>query len=64
MKNTNFLKFKEINDLQNFDYVVYAHSFTDAQLWFGFDDFENSYDWLEYTLTTLKKMNKKKLPPL
>lgn len=59
MKNTNFLKFKEINDLQNFDYVVYAHSFTDAQLWFGFDDFENSYDWLEYTLTTLKKMNKK-----
>jgi hypothetical protein len=59
MTNTNFIKFKKNKELQSFDYVVYVHSFTDAQLWFGLDGFENSYDWLEYTLTNLKKNNKK-----
>jgi len=59
MTSTKFSKFKNIEDLQEYDYVVYAHSFTDAQLWFGLDGFENSYDWLDYTLTNLKNKNKK-----
>jgi hypothetical protein len=59
MVNTNFIRLKNIKELQSFEYVVYVHSFTDAQLWFGLDDFENTYDWLNYTLTNLKKKNKK-----
>jgi hypothetical protein len=36
-----------------------VHSFIDGQLVFGLDDFENSYDWLFYTLAYLKKKNKR-----
>ena len=59
MGNTKFYKLNNIEDLNKYDYIVYAHSFTDAQLWFGLDGFENSYDWLDYTLTNLKNKNKK-----
>ena len=38
--------------------MVYAHSFTDGQLWFGNDGFENSFDWLKFTLNNLESRNK------
>ena len=54
------LKFKKIKKLnyKKFDYVIYAHSFTDGQMWYGYDGFENTLDWLEFTLNFFK--NKKK----
>jgi hypothetical protein len=33
--------------------VVYAHSFTDAQLSLGYDGFLNVYEWLEFTIDYL-----------
>ena len=45
----------------NFDYLVYCHSFTDAQLHFGIDGFYNQKDWLEYTLKELNRLKKKVL---
>jgi hypothetical protein len=59
MNTTKFFKFQNIEDLQKYDYVVYAHSVTDAQLWFGLDGFQNSYGWLDYTLNHLKNKIKK-----
>ena len=47
--------------LKNFDYVVYPHSFTDAQLIYGYDGFVNSFEWLDFTLHELSKKNKKVL---
>lgn len=54
------LKFKKISNLnyKKFDYVIYAHSFTDGQMWYGYDGFENTLDWLKFTLNFFK--NKKK----
>lgn len=66
MKKKNFIpylakmkykKFKNIN-YEIFDYVVYAHSFTDGQLWYGYAGFENTLEWLELTLD--KFINTKK----
>ena len=38
-----------------YDYVIYSHSFTDAQLYYGYDSiFNNVMEWLEYTVETLK----------
>jgi hypothetical protein len=42
-----------------FDYVIYTHSFTDGQLWYGFDGFENTLQWLEFTLNKLIQTEKK-----
>lgn len=40
---------------QKFDYVIYSHSFTDAQNIYGFDGkFNNVLEWLEYTVESLK----------
>jgi len=36
--------------------IIYAHSFTDAQLDFGFDGFKSVYDWLTFTLKTLERL--------
>ena len=46
------LKFKNIKklDYKKFDYIIYAHSFTDGQMWYGYSGFENTLEWLEYTL--------------
>ncbi|MDA7713978.1 hypothetical protein N8824_01560 [Candidatus Pelagibacter sp.] len=56
-------KYKNISipksKIQNYDYVVYCHSFLDGNLWFGNDGFSNLRDWLEYTLEELKKNNEK-----
>jgi len=37
--------------------LVYAHSFTDSQLVYGYDGFLNMYEWLEFTLKTLTDQN-------
>jgi hypothetical protein len=37
--------------------LVYAHSFTDSQLMYGYDGFLNMYEWLEFTLKTLTDQN-------
>jgi hypothetical protein len=66
-KKKNFIpwldecKFKKIINLnyKKFDYVIYAHSFTDGQIWYGYDGFENTLDWLKFTLNFFK--NKKKI---
>ena len=58
IRNVQWVK-HEMKNFDIFDYVVYTHSFTDAQLCFGQDDFENSKEWLEFTLNILKKRNKK-----
>ena len=60
MASTNYKKLNNIN-LNSYDYIVYAHSFTDGQLWYGFDGFENTFEWLSYTLEKLDYYNKKVL---
>lgn len=37
--------------------IIYAHSFTDAQLVFGYDGFKGVFDWLVYTLDSLVDRN-------
>ena len=53
--------FKKINknELKKIDYVIYCHSFTDAQLQMGYDGFVTMEDWLKFTLYTLLKKNSK-----
>ena len=46
-------------DLKKFDYLIYAHSFVDGQLFYGYDGFANLLDWLEFSIINLKKLNKK-----
>lgn len=46
---------------KSFDYVIYAHSFTDGQLWYGLDQFENTLDWIKFTLNFFKNSKKKVL---
>ena len=60
MRNTKFIG-NRIRDINKFEYLIYCHSFTDAQLWFGNDGFCNTYDWLKFTLKKLNKLNKKVL---
>ena len=59
MKKIQFKNLKKIN-YRDFDYVIYAHSFTDGVLVYGNDGFANTLDWLDFTLSELKK-NKKKV---
>ena len=54
----NYKKLDNIN-YKLFDYVIYCHSFTDGQLWHGYAGFENTLEWLEFTLNNLIKKNKK-----
>jgi hypothetical protein len=56
MNTTSFSQLKKIN-INSINYVVYAHSFTDAQLIYGNDGFENTLDWLNYTISHLRKKN-------
>jgi hypothetical protein len=60
MKKIKFVNL-ENHDFSKYEYVVYAHSFTDGQLGYGNDDFENVYEWLDFTLETLGRLNKKVL---
>ena len=60
MKKIKFINL-ENHDFSKYEYVVYAHSFTDGQLVYGNDEFENTYDWLDFTLKNLSRLNKKVL---
>ena len=55
LTNKKFFKL----DLKSFDYIIYSHSFVDGQLFFGYDEFSNLKEWLEFTIEYLKKRNKK-----
>ena len=48
-------------NLKKFDYLIYAHSFVDGQLFYGFDGFSNLLDWLEFSIMQIKKLNRKVL---
>ena len=58
MRHTKFTNYNP-KKLKKYDYIIYTHSFTDAQLWYGNDEFENTYDWFTFTLERLNKKNKK-----
>lgn len=58
LAKANYRKLDNIN-YRVFDYVIYTHSFTDGQLWYGFDGFENTLQWLEFTLNKLIQTEKK-----
>lgn len=59
MKKTNFRSLKSINfKYSKVEHVVYAHSFVDSPLDYGYDGFSNLVDWLEFTIKELKKSNK------
>ncbi len=57
MINTKY-KNKKFENFGQFDYVVYSHSFTDAQLIWGYDGFVNAYEWLDFTIKNLVNRNK------
>tara|TARA_B110000971_G_C20006738_1_gene499515 strand:- start:1384 stop:2130 length:747 start_codon:yes stop_codon:yes gene_type:complete len=65
MRSTKFEKIQNSNsnlkDIRKFEYIIYAHSFLDAQLWYGNDGFVNLYDWLEFTIQKLKEKKVKVL---
>ena len=60
MKN---IKFKYDNFFSNdkITHIVYLHSFTDAQLLYGFDGFLNVYEWIQFTIKELIKNKKNKI---
>lgn len=60
MKN---IKFKENNFFSNdkITHLIYLHSFTDAQLLYGFDGFLNVYDWIHFTIKELIKNKKNRI---
>ena len=39
--------------------MIYAHSFTDGQIFYGYDGFENTVQWLEFTLDEFINTKKK-----
>jgi len=49
MQHISFLDNIKIN-LTNLTHVIYIHSFTDAQLIYGYDGFLNVYEWFKFTL--------------
>ena len=53
--------YKKLNykNLNNYDYLIYAHAFTDGQLLYGYDGFVSMFDWLDFTINFLLKNNKK-----
>ena len=58
IKMVKFKKLKKIIDYNKFEYIIYAHAFTDAQLVFGYDGYANMCDWLIETINILKKLKK------
>ena len=54
MQTTKWSSMKN-KSLKKYDYIIYAHSFTDSQLSFGFDGFSNTLEWLEFTIKELQK---------
>jgi hypothetical protein len=58
LSETKFKALKKIN-YKDFDYVIYSQSFTDGQMYYGFDGFENNLEWLEFTLNKFIETKKK-----
>lgn len=59
MKSIKFIKkSKKFDDITH---VIYAHTFTDAQMLYGYDGFINVYDWLDFTVQELTKNKKNKI---
>ena len=58
LSNLKFKKLKKI-DYYIFDYIIYTHSFTDGQMWYGNDGFENTLEWLDFTLNAFVGTKKK-----
>ncbi len=58
MQMVKFKKPKKEINYNNFQYIVYAQAFTDAQLVFGYDGYANMSDWLISTVEILKKLKK------
>ena len=56
MRRINFVK--KIHNYNEHTHLIYTHSFTDAQLVYGYDEFTNVYDWLYFTLQQLSKKKK------
>ena len=57
----NDINYKNIpkENYKMYDYIVYAHSFTDAQLIYGADGFCSTLEWLIFTINELNRQNKK-----
>ena len=58
------VKYKKINEdinFNDFEYIIYAQSFTDAQLNFGYNGYASINDWLNDTLSIFVHLNKKVL---
>ncbi len=58
LSRTKFKKLKKIN-YKNFDYIIYPQAFSDAQIVYGNDGFENNLEWLEFTLNKFIHTKKK-----
>ena len=49
------IEFDKLRSSNKYDFVIYSHSFTDAQSCYGFDGaFNNIKEWLEFTLHELR----------
>ncbi len=48
-------------NLNEITHVVYIHSFTDAQLVYGYDGFLNVFEWFKFTLNELLKNKNNKI---
>ena len=60
VRNTKFKsKIKDEKILKNIDYIVYAHSFLDGNISYGYDGFITLKDWLIFTIDNLIKKNAK-----
>ena len=59
MRYANYKNQKSKYKFQNIDYVIYAHSFVDGQLFYGYDGFSNLFEWLDFTIDYLLKKKKK-----
>ena len=52
---------KEKNKYHDITHLIYAHSFTDGQMLYGYDGFLNVYDWIEFTIEQLLENKNNKL---
>lgn len=60
LRNTKFKKkFDLTKNLNNVEYIIYAHSFLDGVIFYGYDGFLDLRDWLEFTIEKLIKKNSK-----
>ena len=60
MRNIKFVDKLNLN-LSNLTHVIYVHSFTDAQMLYGYDGFTNVFEWLDFTVSYLLKNKNNKI---